>query len=135
MPLEYATAAEFVSVSEYFDRLHFSAEGLLMKAGHRLAIVCGLMLSVAESTASDWSRFRGPDGNSVVEGGTLPHEWAENLNVAWKVKIPGRGWSQPVVAGDRIFVTTAIAENEEPPRRFDGGLPRDARDARLDVYH
>ncbi|MBT4864245.1 MAG: PQQ-binding-like beta-propeller repeat protein [Planctomycetaceae bacterium] len=99
-----------------------------------LVVGCWLGLLATGTTAADWSRFRGPEGNSVVRGVKLPTAWAEDSNVAWKVKIPGRGWSQPVVAGDKIFVTTAVAENEEPPRRFDRGLPKGARKSTQDVY-
>ena len=99
-----------------------------------LAVACGLGLFATRTAAADWSRFRGPEGNSVVVGVKLPAGWAEDSHVAWKVRIPGRGWSQPVVAGDRLFITTAIAENEEEPRRFDRGVPKGARNATQDDY-
>ncbi len=105
-----------------------------MPTGLRLLILTGMTLVATTASAADWNRFRGPNGNSVVEGTTLPTEWAEDSHVAWKVKIPGRGWSQPVVAGNRVFVTTAVAENEEKPKRYDGGLPGDARSPLQDVY-
>jgi len=41
--------------------------------------------------------------------------------------------SQPIVPGDNVFVTTAVTENEEKPRRYDGGLPAGAKDATKDV--
>ncbi|MFT4548616.1 MAG: arylsulfatase A, partial [Verrucomicrobiales bacterium] len=41
----------------------------------------------------------------------------ENQNVAWKVKIEGRGTSSPVVWGDRVFVTTAINTGLIDPSR------------------
>ncbi len=101
----------------------------------RSVIWTGLMSVIAVTLhGADWNRFRGPDGNSIVEGAVLPTEWSEDSHVAWKVKIPGRGWSQPVVVGDRVFVTTAFAENEEKPKRYDGGLPGDARNATQDEY-
>lgn len=93
-----------------------------------------MVFGVSLSFGADWSRFRGPQGNSIVEEVQLPSEWAEDSHVAWKVKIPGRGWSQPVVAGDRVFITTAVAENEEKPKRYDGGLPGDQRNATQDEY-
>ena len=37
-----------------------------------------------------------------------PVRWSDTSNVAWKVEIPGRGHSSPVIWGDRIFVTTAV---------------------------
>ncbi|MDP1798089.1 MAG: PQQ-binding-like beta-propeller repeat protein [Planctomycetaceae bacterium] len=65
-------------------------------------------LAASLCSGADWNRFRGPAGNSIVENATLPTEWAEDSHVAWKVKIPGRGWSQPVVAGDRVFGSVLI---------------------------
>lgn len=79
-------------------------------------------------------RFRGPHGNSVVDSVSLPTQWSEDSHVKWKVRIPGRGWSQPVVAGDRIFVTTAISEGEEKPRRFEGGIVPGALDPKKNDY-
>ena len=47
-----------------------------------------------------------------------PKHGAASDNVAWKIEIPGRGWSSPVVAGDRIFLTSVIAaEKEEAPKK------------------
>jgi outer membrane protein assembly factor BamB len=40
----------------------------------------------------------------------VPLEWSEARNVVWKVPVPGRGWSSPVVSGQRIWLTTAVAE-------------------------
>jgi hypothetical protein len=62
------------------------------------------------SAADDWSQFRGPRGDGVMPDARLPQQWSEQSHVAWKVPIPGRGWSQPIVAGNRIFVTTAISD-------------------------
>ena len=53
----------------------------------------------------------------------LPLSWSEQENVRWKTAIPGRGWSSPVVLGDRVWVTTAIetaATQEERKRRMAG---------------
>ncbi|MBS0203375.1 MAG: PQQ-like beta-propeller repeat protein [Planctomycetes bacterium] len=97
-------------------------------------LTLGIGLIATSALAADWTRFRGPNGNSIAEGPAHPAEWSEDSNVAWKVKVPGRGWSQPVVTGDKVFVTTAVAENEEKPRRFDGGVPAGARDATKDNY-
>ncbi len=104
-----------------------------MKNRAGLLLACALALCIA-ATAADWNRFRGPEGNSVVTGVKLPAEWAEDSHVVWKVRIPGRGWSQPVAAGDRVFVTTAVTENEEGPRRSDSGVPRDTRNSAKDHY-
>jgi len=54
-----------------------------------------------------WPRWRGPSGQGVVTGTGYPDRWSATENVAWKVAVPGRGNSSPIVWGDRIIVTTA----------------------------
>lgn len=99
-----------------------------------MAVLAGAGLALCSVNAGEWTRFRGSDGNSIAGESRHPTEWGENVNVAWKVQIPGRGWSQPVVTGDRVFVTTAVTENEEKPKRFDGGITPGAKDARQSDY-
>ena len=101
---------------------------------HHIALAFGIGLAASSALGAEWSRFRGSNGDSIASESKHPAEWSEETNVAWKVKIPGRGWSQPVVTGDNVFVTTAVADNEEKPKRFDGGVPAGARDATQDDY-
>jgi outer membrane protein assembly factor BamB len=39
---------------------------------------------------------------------SLPDTWGPSQNIAWKIDVPGRSWSSPVVWGDHVFVTTAV---------------------------
>ncbi len=55
-----------------------------------------------------WPQWRGPSANGLSRTANPPTEWSETKNVRWKVEIPGRGHSTPVVWGDRLFLTTAI---------------------------
>lgn len=61
----------------------------------------------APASPANWSYWRGPAANGVAPG-DAPVTWSDTTNVAWKVAIPGRGHSSPIVWGDRIFLTTAI---------------------------
>ncbi|MCE9567922.1 MAG: PQQ-like beta-propeller repeat protein [Planctomycetes bacterium] len=54
-----------------------------------------------------WPQFRGPSGQGLVEG-AIPTAWGEGKNVAWKTPLSGKGWSSPVVASGKAWVTTAI---------------------------
>jgi outer membrane protein assembly factor BamB len=56
-----------------------------------------------------WSRWRGPSGQGIVEGGNYPDTWSDTENVLWKVGVPGRGHSSPIIWGNRIFLTSADA--------------------------
>ena len=62
--------------------------------------------------AEDWPQFRGPGGQGASAETGLPLQWSESSNVMWKVPIAGRGWSSPVVAGDRVWLTTAVDEGD-----------------------
>jgi outer membrane protein assembly factor BamB len=65
----------------------------------------------------NWPQFRGPSAG-VAEDSILPDTWSTTQNVAWTVDIPGRGWSSPVVWGNRVFVTSAIgAGDSETPKK------------------
>lgn len=59
----------------------------------------------ATVVASDWNRFRGPNGSGVSEDGAVPTEWSETKNLKWKTELPGPGSSSPIVVGDKIFLT------------------------------
>jgi outer membrane protein assembly factor BamB len=67
-----------------------------------------LALLANAAYAQDWPQFRGPTGQGLSDLRGLPLTWSESENVAWKVPVPGRGWSSPVIAGDRVWLTTFI---------------------------
>src|SRR5262245_3118674 len=58
----------------------------------------------------NWGQWGGPHSTGVSKVANPPVEWSETKNVRWKVEIPGRGSSSPVVWGDRIFLLTAVPE-------------------------
>lgn len=66
-------------------------------------LIVGLV-TISAFAADDWSRFRGPNGNGVVEDGALPAEIGPDKNVVWKAALP-EGHSSPVLTNNRIFVT------------------------------
>lgn len=66
--------------------------------------------SPVATTKGDWPDFRGPDGQGHSSERNLPLEWSETKNVAWKTPIAGLGWSSPVVANGKVWVTTAVEQ-------------------------
>jgi outer membrane protein assembly factor BamB len=60
----------------------------------------------------EWSQFRGPESNGHVQYKDMPEKWSDQSPVAWKVSIPGLGWSSPVVVNGRVYLTTAVAQGE-----------------------
>src|SRR5689334_22338973 len=78
-----------------------------------LALVVGLAVSTALA-AQDWRQFRGPDGQGHVDGTAgVAVTWSESSNVTWKMPVPGRGWSSPIVGRGRVWVTSAVSEGRD----------------------
>ena len=71
--------------------------------------LCGVVLGIAVASADDeWPRFRGSNGGVAADHPSLPDQWGPAQNIVWKIDVPGRSWSSPVIWGDHVFVTTAI---------------------------
>ncbi|MFN0017369.1 MAG: PQQ-binding-like beta-propeller repeat protein [Pirellulaceae bacterium] len=62
----------------------------------------------AIARAENWPNWRGPSLNGVAEGKEYPTKWSKTENVAWQVKLPGRGASTPIVWEDHIFLTCGV---------------------------
>jgi outer membrane protein assembly factor BamB len=81
----------------------------------------GAALLLAATASSDgageqfWPQWRGPHATGVSRHATPPVEWSETKNIRWKVEIPGRGSSSPVVWGDRVFLLSAVPVGVEGP--------------------
>jgi outer membrane protein assembly factor BamB len=110
-----------------FDMLHVSLR--LAAAALCLALSLPALLAQSKPISESWPHWRGPSHNGVATA-TVPLTWNDSQNVAWKVEIPGRGFSTPVVWGNRLFLTTAVptgkkAVPDAPPagegRRGRGG--------------
>lgn len=82
----------------------------MMHAARILPVMIAILWTVP-AFAENWPRFRGPSGQGVSTETGLPLKWSETENVAWKTPIPGLGWSSPIVWGDRIFLTTGLAND------------------------
>lgn len=105
-----------------------------------LTCVCGLLfgavviaavgtpetdIATPQDAAQYWGQWRGPAATGVSRTATPPVRWSETENIRWKVPIPGRSSSTPVVWGDRIFLLTAVPDDPAsvaglPPR---GSVP------------
>jgi outer membrane protein assembly factor BamB len=69
--------------------------------------------SLRPAAASDWPRFRGPNGAGISTDTGVPVEFGEKKNLHWKVEIPGAGNSSPIVSKQRIFLQTASDNGRE----------------------
>jgi outer membrane protein assembly factor BamB len=72
---------------------------------------------------AQWAQWRGPGGLGISTEKDLPTEWSPAaggkpaVNIKWTTPIPGRGHSSPIVAGNLIFLTTAIKGEKVPGRK------------------
>lgn len=79
--------------------------GLALTAG-AAAMNTATMVEVEGEGAKYWPRWRGPSGQGIVKAGKYTDKWSPTEGVRWKVPVPGRGHSSPIVWGDTIFMTT-----------------------------
>jgi outer membrane protein assembly factor BamB len=77
-----------------------------------VVLILFLASSAVHAEDSSWPQFRGPDSNPVGASARLPKSWSTTENVEWSAEIPGRGWSSPIVSGDKVFLTTVTTEGK-----------------------
>jgi outer membrane protein assembly factor BamB len=65
------------------------------------------LIVVWSARAEDVPQFRGAGGLGISSEKNLPVTWSNTENVRWKAELPGRGLSNPVISGGRVFVTAA----------------------------
>ncbi|MCH8923771.1 MAG: PQQ-binding-like beta-propeller repeat protein [Planctomycetes bacterium] len=77
---------------------------------HPIAIIFVFLLPCTSlpASAADWTEFRGSTGQGLSTAKNLPLEWTAQKNVAWKIPLPGKAWSSPVLAKGRLYLTTAV---------------------------
>lgn len=73
----------------------------------RSLILClaALLALPAGASAADWPSWRGAASVGSVATGSYPTRWTAK-DAAWKVALPGKGTSTPIVWRDRIYLTT-----------------------------
>lgn len=84
----------------------------------RATCVAWLLLAASSAVYGNdgaWPQFRGPDSNPVGAHARLVDRWSKTENVEWSREIPGRGWSSPIVTGEKVYVTTVTTEGKSKP--------------------
>ena len=76
-----------------------------------LFLVCTMVFSQVNASEYDnnWPTWRGPLFSGEAVKGNPPTIWNETKNVKWKMPIPGKGLSTPIIWGDQIFITSAVS--------------------------
>jgi outer membrane protein assembly factor BamB len=72
-----------------------------------------------ETETVNWPGFRGTNGSGVGDGKDTPSTWnlSDGTGVLWRQELAGLANSSPVVWGDRIVVTTVVADGGSVPLR------------------
>jgi outer membrane protein assembly factor BamB len=95
-------------------------------------LVAGCLGVAFAGDGNEWPQFRGPGGSGIAQDSKslgVPTEWSTTNNVAWRIDVPGLGWSSPIVWGNRVFLTTAVDAQgtEQPEEGFYLGEDRGGR--------
>lgn len=77
----------------------------------RISLVA--LLCLTAPLAADWRQFRGDDANAVATGAAPPTTFSDTENLAWKVDLPGRGLSSPIVVGDKVFLSASSGPRQD----------------------
>ena len=80
----------------------------------RFLVVASFLIAASAAADDSWPSFRGQGARGVADGHATAVTWnvPAGEGVFWKTAIPGLAHSSPAIWGDRLFVTTAVAEDE-----------------------
>ena len=91
----------------------------IMTSAMVVLLISPVLCAEESDSGKYWSHFRGPFANGISATAKPPTKWSDTKNVAWKIEIPGKGSSSPIVWDNKVFITTAIPEGavgDEPER-------------------
>jgi outer membrane protein assembly factor BamB len=82
-----------------------------------LLLTVASLFSTGGSALGDtnWPRLGGPNGLGVTDEVALPSTF-DQKDVSWRRALPGRGFSTPVIWGERIFLTAAEKTGDDVRR-------------------
>jgi outer membrane protein assembly factor BamB len=83
---------------------------------HKISILFWVCISLVafsplfSSAEEQWDRFRGPNGTGIANS-TIKLSELKTSDVVWKLDLPGKGHSSPVVWGDMLYLTSMNEES------------------------
>lgn len=100
-----------------------------------LFLVLNLPVSGQIIHERQWPGYRGYFASGVLDNAGLPSEFdiEKSVNIRWKIPVPGLGISSPVIWGDRLFITTAVSEQDKAG--FKPGLYGDVTPVKDESVH
>lgn len=101
-----------------------------------LLLFLSLAMNVTMASAADFTRFRGADATGVAKDHpNLPDRWSKTDNVVWVADVPGQGWGSPIAVGDRVFVSSVVADEENTQPKGGLYLGQGVRDPAKGIHH
>jgi len=74
-------------------------------------IVFVFVIGRASLAAEPWPQWRGPMLNGTSAEKNLPLRWSASENITWKLAMPERSGSTPIVWGDQLFLNVGEGAN------------------------
>lgn len=106
---DHVSRARF-PLGNVFEVHNLPAMGSAIRQRFLLSSIACACVAQLSGNSADWPQFRGPTGQGMSAARNPVVTWDLRKDVVWKTKIPGRGWSSPVLANGRIVVTSGIEE-------------------------
>ena len=78
----------------------------------RISLLLTLITSIPYLSLADWRGFRGTDGNGFISS-QIASDLSLNAENSWKVDLPGRGLSSPIVVGELVLITASSGPQQE----------------------
>jgi len=99
----------------------------------KILVITAVFIVLTSFRTENWPQFRGPESNQIASEEKLPLEWDDEKNLLWEIELPGRGWSCPIVWGNKVFVTNAVLEDPSVLPAAEAGRRLENPDSA--VYH
>ncbi len=112
--------------------------GIVARLGPAAIVAAAVVvpgIGLAQPPSAAWPSFRGPSASGIAVGKPAPTAWdvETGTGLRWRTPIPGLGHGSPIIAGDRVFVTTAISG--KPDAGIRTGLYGDITPVQDDTAH
>jgi len=88
-----------------------------------LGIISLFFSSCSEKSTNNWPKFLGPDSGMILSSEELPMVWNDSTNIKWTQEMEGQSWSSPIVAGNKIFYSSAVLVKEAPKKEVENTPP------------
>lgn len=107
-------------MSAHMPVVHFTSMKIPIHFFKPAMLCVTVAVSLSALNADEWPEWRGPNSNQTSSETEFPLQWSEEKNVRWKVALPDRGNSSPIVMNGKVIITQAVEkENRRTTMAFD----------------